>query len=65
MQREVDRSVSRLARIVEALAPYVPDLLPGTPGAAQTIAVKMDRLPIYKWLGARLAAERAVLEASG
>lgn len=65
LQREVDRSAARVAEIIAALSSFVPGVLPGTPGAAQTIAVKMDRLPIYKWLGARLAAERAVVEASG
>jgi hypothetical protein len=65
LQREIDRAVGQVPKLIAALSDFVPGVEPATPGAARTIAVKMDRLPVYKWLGARIAAERAVLEASG
>ncbi|MEQ1567463.1 MAG: hypothetical protein ABMA64_17605 [Myxococcota bacterium] len=64
LQAQVDRTVPLSGAIAHALAPFVPGLVPQS-GAEQTIAVRSDRLPLYKWLAARIAAEHAVRRAAG
>ncbi|MEQ1502950.1 MAG: hypothetical protein ABMB14_12005 [Myxococcota bacterium] len=63
LQQAVDIAAGRIAALAEALAPFVPGLIATAEGAAEQIAVQSDRLPMYKWLAARLAAEHAVLRA--
>lgn len=64
-QRQVDAAVARVDGIAAALAPFVPGLLASSEGAAERIALQTDRLPVYKWLAARIAAEHAAMRASG
>lgn len=68
LQKVVDTAAKRTDPIALVLAPFVPGLVPGDgttapPGAAEQIAVQSDRMPIYKWLAARLAAEHAASRA--
>jgi hypothetical protein len=65
LQELVDRAASRTDALATALAPFVPGLIARLDGAAERIAAQSDRMPIYKWLAARLAAEHAVMRASG
>jgi hypothetical protein len=65
LQELVDRASSRTDALAAALAPFVPGLIAKLDGAAERIAAQSDRMPIYKWLAARLAAEHAVLRAAG
>jgi hypothetical protein len=65
LQELVDRAAPRTDALAAALAPFVPGLIARLDGAAERIAAQSDRMPIYKWLAARLAAEHAVMRATG
>jgi hypothetical protein len=69
LQKVVDTAAKRTESLAAVLAPFVPGLIPtdggATPaGASEQIALQSDRMPIYKWLAARLAAEHAVSRAT-
>ena len=64
IQPMVDEAAARSEAIAVALAPFVPGLLARGEGASERIALQSDRMPIYKWLAARLAAEHAVKRAT-
>lgn len=55
----VDASAKRADTLARALAPFVPGLVVASPDVAEVVAVRADRLPVYKWLVARFAAELA------
>lgn len=63
-QREVDAAAARTEALALALAPFVPGLMASDRDAAARIALGADRLPLYKWLTARIAAEHAVARAA-
>lgn len=70
LQKVVDAAAKRSDHLASVLAPFVPGLIPAAqdrsappPGASEQIAVQSDRMPIYKWLAARLAAEHAAARA--
>jgi hypothetical protein len=65
MQQVVDALADRSEAAARALAPFVPGLVAGEAGAGERIALQSDRLPIYKWLAARLATEHAIRRATG
>lgn len=61
----VDAAASRTEVIARSLAPFVPGLISRSEGAAERVAVQSDRMPIYKWLAARVAAEHAATRVLG
>lgn len=65
LQGAVDAAVARSEALALALAPYVPGLVATADGAGAAIARQTDRLPIYKWMAARIAVEDAVRRATG
>ena len=63
-QRAVDDAAAHTEALALALAPFVPGLLASGDGAARQIALQTDRLPLYKWITARIAAEHAAVRAA-
>jgi hypothetical protein len=59
LQRVVDLATRRSEALAMAAAPYVPGLLARADGAEEAVGARADRMPAYKLLAARLAAEHA------
>ena len=70
LQKVVDTAAKHPEPLAELLAPFVPGLIAASPDrvtppprADEQVATGSDRMPIYKWLAARLAAEHAAARA--
>ncbi|MEZ4238771.1 MAG: hypothetical protein R3F59_21990 [Myxococcota bacterium] len=59
----VARAAPHADALALALAPFVPGLLASGDDAAANVALQGDRLPLYKWLATRIAAEYAASRA--
>lgn len=63
IQRVVDHAAKYTKPIAEAVRPYVPGALGGADAVAGIAANAADVMPVYRYLGARLAAEAACVRA--
>lgn len=59
LQRAAQLCSEHVEALVRASAPFVPGLLASPDGADEAVASRADRMPVFKLLSARLAAERA------
>lgn len=64
LQKVVDAATKRSDALLRALAPFVPGLVADGAGADEEVGARADRMPVYKWLAARLAVEHAIARAS-
>ena len=63
LQQVVDHATKFVEPVANAAGPYVPGLLSATDKVAGLVASAADVMPVYRLLGARMAAESAALRA--